>query len=172
LNMSDELNIDWGGDGQLQVLTFDMHGETFAIEASLVREILDRIPETDVPGSDPLFGSVINFRGRVIPLADLHLAFELTRADITDDSRVIVIEFEMEGESCLVGLKADKVNEVTTLERESSEAAPRIGMRWRQDFIRCLTKRNNDYIVVPDLEHIFAERSRTGKPAAVSFTQH
>jgi len=171
--MSDEQNIDWGTDNQLQVVTFDMQGETFAIEASLVREILDRIPETAVPGSAPLVGGVINFRGRVIPLADLHLAFSLSLGSATDDSRVIVIQFDMEGEACLVGLKADKVHEVTTLERASTEAAPRIGMRWRQDFIRCLAKRGGDFIVVPDLERIFASCGTTERSAAaVSFTQH
>jgi purine-binding chemotaxis protein CheW len=168
--MSDEQNIDWGTDDQLQVVTFDMQGETFAIEASLVREILDRIPETAVPGSASLVGGVINFRGRVIPLADLHLAFSLELGRVTDDSRVIVIEFEMEGEACLVGLKADKVHEVTTLEHTSTEAAPRIGMRWRQDFIRCLAKRDGDFIVVPDLARIFASCGR--QAAAVSYTQH
>lgn len=147
--------ISWDDGGYLEVLTFDMQGETFAIEASLVREILDRIPETPVPGSAPMVASVVNFRGKVIPIADLHLAFDLTGADSTVDSRIIVIEFDMDGEDCLIGLKADKVHEVTTLVHASTEAAPRVGMRWRQDFIRCLAKRGGDFIVVPDLERIF-----------------
>ena len=32
----------------LQVLTFDLHGETFALEAGLVREVLDLLPETGI----------------------------------------------------------------------------------------------------------------------------
>ena len=166
--MKDEQNIDWGSANQLEVLTFDMQGETFAIEATLVREILDHIPETPVPGSAPMVSGVVNFRGKVIPIADLHLPFGLTSSGNTRDCRVIVIEFEMEGESCLVGLKADKVHEVTTLERASTEAAPRIGMRWRQDFIRCLAKRAGDFIVVPDLERIFTVGRRSKKPVAAA----
>jgi purine-binding chemotaxis protein CheW len=146
----------WDENGAMQVLTFDMHGETFAIEAGLVREILDRIPETAVPGASEMVGSLINFRGRVIPLADLHMAFDFDRAGITADSRIIVIEIGMDGEATLIGLKADKVHEVTVLERAASEAAPRVGMRWRQEFIRCLAKRGGDFIVVPELEKIFA----------------
>lgn len=171
--MSKEQNIDWSADGQLQVLTFDMHGETFAIEATLVREILDHIPETVVPGSARLVGSVVNFRGRVIPLADLHLSFGFEPQEGTVDSRIVVIELDVDGEAVLVGLKADKVNEVTDLELTSTEAAPRVGMRWRQDFIRCLAKRGSDFIVVPDLERIFDIGSRAEKPSpSAVFTQH
>ena len=60
----------WTDDGELEVLTFGLGGETFALEAVLVREILDLMPETQVPGADRLAASVINFRGRIIPLAD------------------------------------------------------------------------------------------------------
>ena len=122
--MNDEYDIHWDGNGQVEVLTFDMQGETFAFEASLVREILDPLPETTVPGSTPLVGSVVNFRGRVIPLADLRLAFDIAGCEATLDSRIIVIEFEFEGETCLIGIKADKVHEVTTLDRAATEAAP------------------------------------------------
>jgi purine-binding chemotaxis protein CheW len=171
--MSKEQNIEWDADGQLEVLTFDMHGETFAIEATLVREILDRIPETVVPGSAHLVGGVINFRGRVIPLADLHMSFGFALQEGTLDSRIVVIEFDMDGEAILVGLKADKVNEVTVLELASTEGAPRVGMRWRQDFIRCLAKRGSDFIVVPDLERIFTVGIRAEVPASTAvFTQH
>jgi purine-binding chemotaxis protein CheW len=163
----------WDRNDHMQVLTFDMNGETFAIEANLVREILDRIPETPVPGSSSMVSWVVNFRGRVIPLADLHKAFGFDKAQETLDSRVIVIEMELDGEATLVGLKADKVHEVTVLEKAATEAAPRVGMRWRQDFIRCLAKRDGDFIVVPELAHVFAVGSNADKPSnAIAFTQH
>jgi purine-binding chemotaxis protein CheW len=154
--MNEEADISWDTDGQLKVLTFNLSGETFALEANFVCEILDLLPETMVPGSASIAGSVINFRGSVIPVADLHLAFDLDRQTSTLDSRFIVIELECGEETCLIGLKADKVHEVTTLDRSATEAAPRIGTRWRQDFIRCLAKRSGDFIVVPNLPRIFA----------------
>ncbi len=171
--MSEEQTGGWDQNDHLQVLTFDMQGETFAIEAGLVREILDHIPETPVPGAPNMVGGVVNFRGRVIPLADLHMAFGFAPAKESLDSRVVVIEFALDGESTLVGLKADKVNEVTILEKASTESAPRVGMRWRQDFIRCLAKRDGDFIVVPDLERVFEVGSKGDKAAGLNaFTQH
>jgi purine-binding chemotaxis protein CheW len=158
--------------GLLQVLTFDMQGETFAIEANMVREIVDHMPETSVPTAPAMVSGLANFRGRVIPLADLHHEFGFAAAGSTLDSRVIVIELVLDGEATLVGLKADKVHEVTLLELASTEAPPRVGMRWRPDFIRCIAKRAGDFIIVPDLERIFATCSGTDAPAVQSFTQH
>ena len=153
----------------MQVLTFDLDGETFALEAGLVREVLDLLPETGVPGAAPFVGAVINFRGRVIPLADLRLAFGLTRSEATIHSRIVVIEYDLDDEPTLIGLRADKVHEVTSIEAADTEEAPRVGLRWRADFIKCLARRDGDLIVVPDLGQIFAhDGAATG--AVLPFT--
>ncbi|ENZ83239.1 MULTISPECIES: chemotaxis protein CheW [Caulobacter] len=145
----------------IEALTFDLHGETFALEAGLVREVLDLLPETAVPGAPPFVGAVINFRGRVIPLVDLRVAFELDAPPPTIDSRIVVIEHPLDGEPTLIGLRADKVHEVTAIDRAVTEDAPRVGLKWRADFIRFLARRNGDVIVIPDLEQIFAARGQT-----------
>jgi purine-binding chemotaxis protein CheW len=148
----------WHYPEQVEVLTFDLNGETFALEAVMVQEILDLLPETMVPGSQPFVASVINFRGKVIPLADLRLAFGMEATESTSDSRIIVIALDLQGEPTLVGLRTDKVNEVTTLARTSSEAPPRVGMRWRPDYIRCLVKSGGEFIILPNLQAIFSVR--------------
>jgi purine-binding chemotaxis protein CheW len=153
--------------GDLEVLTFDLSGEIFALEAVLVREVLDQCPETQVPGASGFVDAVINFRGRIVPLADLRMAFGLTQATTSLDSRVIVIEFEIEGEALLVGLRADRVFEVTTIAHAVTEAAPRLGTRWPPDFFRCLAKRHDDIIVLPDLGKIFAARGEANAGALV-----
>lgn len=145
----------------IEALTFDLQGETFALEASLVREVLDLLPETQVPGAPPFVGAVINFRGRIIPLVDLRVAFEMERGEPTIDTRIVVIEHPLDGEPTLIGLRADKVHEVTAITHETTEEAPRIGLRWRADFIRRLARRDGDLIVIPDLDQIFAARGQT-----------
>ena len=148
----------WSYAEEVEVLTFDLNGETFALEAAIVQEILDLLPETAVPGSQPFVASVINFRGKVIPLADLRLAFGMEAAEATIDSRFIVIEIDLQGEPTLVGLRTDKVNEVTTLAKTASEAPPSVGMRWRADYINCLVKRGGEFIILPNLQAIFSTR--------------
>lgn len=166
--MASDTQTETGG---LEVMTFDLNGETFALEASLVREVLDLVPETNVPGSPAFVASVVNFRGRVIPLADLRLAFDLKIEPTTRDSRIVVIEFDVDGEPTMLGLRADKVHEVTTIEPGSMLEIPRVGLRWREDFIRTLARRDGDLIVVPDLHVIFRQQQDIAQPA-VSATRH
>jgi hypothetical protein len=85
----------WNSDGELEVLTFDLHGETFALEATMVRKFSTCCRRPMVPGAMAFVGSVINFRGKVIPLADLRLAFGMEAAETTIDSRIIVIELDL-----------------------------------------------------------------------------
>ncbi|HTJ01229.1 MAG TPA: chemotaxis protein CheW [Methylovirgula sp.] len=138
-----------------QVLMLGLAGEVFAIEAQQVREILDPIPVTRVPGAKGYVSSILNVRGKVIPLADLRLRFGMPPAPITSDSRFIVIEIEVAGEPTTVGIVADKVYEVTELDTTSLQKAPPIGMHWQPEFVSGIGKWKDDFIVVPNLEHIF-----------------
>lgn len=132
----------------LEVVTFDLAGEVFAIEALLVREILDLVPVTEVPNSLPWVGGLINVRGKVVPLADLRLIFGQERTPYTLDTRIIVIEIDIDGDPTYVGMIADKVHEVTVIEAADMTETPRIGLKWDSDLIRCIGKYQNDFIVV------------------------
>jgi purine-binding chemotaxis protein CheW len=134
--------------GSHQVLMLGLAGETFALDARLVREILDPVPVTKVPGAKSYVASVLNVRGKIIPLADLRIRFGMDPAEVSSDTRFIVIETEIGGEPTTVGIVADKVHEVTELDHASLQPAPPIGMRWKPEFIAAIGKWN-------DLERIF-----------------
>jgi purine-binding chemotaxis protein CheW len=53
------------------------------------------------------------------------------------------------------------VHEVTAIAQNVTEAAPRLGLSWRQDFVRRLARRGGDLIVIPDLDQIFAARGQS-----------
>jgi purine-binding chemotaxis protein CheW len=156
---------------QTEMLTFELQGEAFALEADIVREILDLTPETQVPGAAAFVPAVINFRGKVVPVADLRLAFGLAAGEATLDSRIVVIELPIDGDPTLVGLRADKVHEVARVDLCEAEAPPAIGLRWRQDFVRRLARRGNDPLIVPDLDCIFAARGAP-EPVVTAFRQN
>ena len=101
-----------GKVADLEVLTFDLAREIFALEAILVREVLDKSPETQVPGAPAFVDAVLNFRGRIIPLADLRLA-EIAgeqrvdlrqRADIGQPLDAFVDRRRLEGASLPAGI--------------------------------------------------------------------
>lgn len=159
---------EWTMDRPLEVLTMDLQGQTFALEATQVREILDLVPVTEVPGSEPFVNGLINVRGKVVPVADLRLKFGMEQAPDTIDTRIVVMEIEIDRIPTIVGIRADKVHEVTELAPSALADVPRVGMRWRPDYIRFIGKRGNDFIVIPDIARILT--SGSAEPANENLT--
>jgi purine-binding chemotaxis protein CheW len=142
------------GATPLQVLTLSLHSETFALDALKVREILDPVPVTEVPGAPHFLNGLINVRGKVVPLLDLCGKLGMPPSSQSIDTRIIVVEVPIGGLSTIVGLRADKVYEMTELAAEALEDAPHIGMRVQSSFVRCIGKRSGEFLVVLDLEAI------------------
>jgi len=142
-------------NGSFEALTFSLGGEVFAIDAQVVREILDPIPVTEVPGAGNFVGGLINVRGRVVPLADIKVKFGMETTEATLDTRFVVVEIDVAGEPTTVGLLADKVHEVTEIGGGSIEDTPEIGMKWRAELIRGIGKRGSEFIIIPNIERIF-----------------
>jgi purine-binding chemotaxis protein CheW len=139
-----------------QVLMIGVGGEIFALDAGCVREIIDPVPTTRVAGARAHLPCVINVRGNVIPLADLRVRFGMPRQEATGDTRIVVLDIEMDGDPVTVGMIADKVHEVTEIARAQTQPTPRVGMNWRPEFIRYITKWKDEFVIVPDLDRILS----------------
>jgi purine-binding chemotaxis protein CheW len=151
----------------MKALTIRLQDELFAVEAGSVREILDLVPITEVPNASPFVGGLINVRGRVVPLADLRVMFDMDRPAPDADTRIVVIEIALGGEPAIVGILADKVHDVTDIEAAAIQEAPRVGMRWRPEFVKGIGKRNGQFIIIPDMAKIFdTQGARTASTPA------
>jgi purine-binding chemotaxis protein CheW len=143
----------------LHVLTLGLGGDVFAVETATVHEVLDLVPLTEVPGAAAHLRGLINVRGRVVPVVDLKTRFGMGRTEDTQDTRIIVIEAPLRGTVATVGLLADHVFEVAELPAASLDNVPRLGMTWPSEFIRALAKREDDVVVVMDVERLFDGRT-------------
>jgi len=140
--------------GAMQVVMIGLGEEKFALDAGLVREIIDPVPVTKVAGARAFVPSVINVRGNVIPLADLRIRFGMPQLDNSADTRIVVIELELDGEPVLVGVTADKVYEVTEISQTDVQQTPRVGMHWKPEYIRFIAKWREEFVIVPNMERI------------------
>jgi len=150
------MNAFNGGSDSTEILTFGLAGQAFALEATIVSEILDVVPITTVPNAPLHAPGLINVRGKVVPLVDLRVRLGMPRQDNSIDTRIVVIEIILDGEPTIVGLLADKVYEVTEINPDSIEPTPRVGMKWRPEFIRGIGRRGNDFLVVLDIDRVFS----------------
>ncbi|MBF0516478.1 MAG: chemotaxis protein CheW [Nitrospirae bacterium] len=138
-----------------QYLTFKLEEEVFALDISKVREVLEFSTVTKVPRTPEFMRGVINLRGSVVPVVDLRLKFGMTRTEKTVNTCVIIVEVSFEQESMVLGALADSVQEVIELEPEKIEPAPAIGMQLRTDFIKGMGKRDEEFIIILDIDKIF-----------------
>jgi len=139
-----------------QYLTFKLDEEVFAIDVAQVREVLDLTPITKVPRSPEFMRGVINVRGSVVPVVDLRLKFGMSETETTLDTRIVVMEVSLDSEITILGAIADSVHEVLELDPEHIERAPRIGSRWRTEFIKGIGKRDEQFIIILDIDRIFS----------------
>lgn len=137
-------------------LILDLAGEAFAIPAHEVREILEMVPVTRVPGAPACLDGIINVRGRIVPLADLRVLFAMPCAAAGVDTRIVVVELALDGEPVSVGLLADAVRDVARIDPASVEPPPRVGMRWPAEFVAGIARRNGRFTVLPCLPRILS----------------
>ena len=139
-----------------QYLTFKLADEVFAVDVAKVREILDYTPATKVPGTPEFMRGVINVRGNVVPVVDMRLKFGLSATEKTVDTCIVVMEITVEEDKAILGAMADSVQEVFELEASQIEPPPRIGTRWRTEFIKGIGKRNDELIIILDIDRVFS----------------
>lgn len=140
----------------IQLLTFRLGDELFAVHVSQVREVLDYSTITKVPGAPPFMRGVINVRGSVVPVMDLGLKFNLGKIEKSITTRIVVIELEIEGEMLVIGALADSVNEVCELEPTNIEKPPKFGSRWQSELIKGIGKQGEQFIIILDINKVFS----------------
>jgi purine-binding chemotaxis protein CheW len=139
-----------------QYLTFKLADETFTVDVAKVREILDYTPATKVPGTPEFMRGVINVRGNVVPVVDMRLKFGLSATEKTVDTCIVVMEIRVDEDTTILGALVDSVQEVFELEASQIEPPPRIGTRWRTEFIKGIGKRNDELIIILDIDKVFS----------------
>jgi purine-binding chemotaxis protein CheW len=139
-----------------QYLTFKLGNEIFATEVAKVREVLDLTTITEIPKTPDFMAGVINLRGSVVPVVDLRLCFDMSKTVSTRNTCIVVVEVLLENESTVIGALADSVEEVIDLEPDQIQPAPRIGTQIRTDFIKGMGKRDDQFIMILDIDRVFS----------------
>lgn len=139
-----------------QYITFKLGLEVFAINVTQVREVLDLSLITKVPTAPRYMRGVVNVRGTAIPVVDLRLKFGLPSVADGVNSRIIVLELNVNGEEAVLGGLADSVHEVIELESSQITPPPTIASRWRSEFIQGMGRRGDEFIIILDINAVFS----------------
>jgi purine-binding chemotaxis protein CheW len=104
----------------VQLCTFRVSGEDFAVDIMRVREIIQPAPLTPVPEAPGHIAGVLRLRGEVVPVVDLHRRLGLPPGAPSRRARYLVVKVA----GRLLGLMVDEVCEVLRLDRGELRPAP------------------------------------------------
>ncbi|KZE08555.1 MULTISPECIES: chemotaxis protein CheW [Sphingomonas] len=140
----------------MQVVTFGLGEEVFAVPVTMVREILDYRPAFRVPNGPAWMLGITDVRGQGVPMIDLRMRLGLSAVEPTLATRVLIVDVILADRMLSLGLVVDRVIAVATFERERLEAAPDIGLRWRSDYIAGVVREADGFVVIIDAAQVFS----------------
>jgi len=143
-------------EGETQLVVFKLEHEEFACNINDVREVLKMVRVTPLPRSLDFVEGVINLRGEVIPVIDLRKRFGLQEIEITDDSRIIIVEVEER----MVGLIVDSVSEVNRLANEQIQDAPDQVAGQQTKLIMGVGKIDERLLIILNLDRILSSEEQ------------
>lgn len=134
----------------LQLVSFMIGNEEYAVDILFVQEINRMMQITAVPNAPGYVDGVINLRGRVIPVIDLRYKLGLAKKEHDKNTRIIVVEVK----SKTVGFIVDAVKEVIRIPENITEAPPEIIAGSNSEFIKSVGKLEDRLLILIDLEKI------------------
>ena len=139
-----------------QYLTFHLGSDTFAIDVTNAKEILDYANLTQIPQTPDYMLGVINLRGSVVPVVDMRLKFGLPAIETTKDSCFIVVEIEIDEDLITVGALVDSVSEVVEIRSDQVEPPPRLGTKLNNSFIQGMGNLGENFVIILDINKVFS----------------
>ena len=138
-------------------MTFKLAEEIYGLEILKVRELIGFMQITRVPKAPEWFRGVLNLRGKVIPVVDLRLKFDMPRIEPTDQTVIIVVQCSLGDRSYTMGILVDQVLEVLSIEGSQIEPPPSFGGAVDAEFITGVGKTENRVIFLIDIGKVLSE---------------
>ena len=120
-----------------------------------IQEIIRTVEITIVPRSENYVLGVMNLRGKVIPVIDLRIRFNLDKVDFDKSTRIIVVRFEKEN----IGFVVDEVTQVIRISKSMVEPTPPLVGVVGQEYILGICKYKERLIILLDIDRVVGEDS-------------
>ena len=140
-------------DEVLQWVTFQLDRETYGINVMQVQEVLRYTELAPVPGAPDYVLGIINLRGNVVTVIDTRSRFGLQPAEVSDNSRIVIIEAEKQ----VIGIMVDSVAEVVYLRSSEIDVAPSVGTEESAKFIQGVSNRDGELLILVDLNKLLSD---------------
>ena len=150
-------------NGQMQLVTFSLNNEEFALDIFRVREINKMIKITVIPNAAGYVEGIINLRGTVIPVINLNEKLNMTYQNKLDASEIIVVEIKNQ----LVGLIVDNVNQVIRISSDDISETPEAAVNLNFDINYSVVNLDDRLIILLNIDSLLSRSELSDLQQAV-----
>ena len=137
-----------------QMIIFDIGNEKFGIKITRIDEIIRMKEITELPDSSEYFAGIVNRRGDIVSVVDLRKRFGLDEITETDNTRIIVIDFQGND----VGLIVDGVSEVLHIDEADIDDPPQSMVGIKDDYLQGIVKVDEDIVIILELDNLLKSK--------------
>lgn len=136
-----------------EYVIFKLDKEEYGVDIMNVIEIIEYSQCTEVPNSPDFIEGLLNYRGQVVPIINLHRKFDLKPAEITSNTRIIIFNFNQRQ----IGILVEDASQVISINEKDIEDAPPIILDSDEMFISGIGKVDNKMIIILDLHNLLTK---------------
>ncbi len=156
-DQSTELSTATDHERSESYVVLQLGAESYALEVTRVREVLDVAALTRVPGGMRSLLGLYNLRGHVVPVWNLRIPFHLNEDALQARApSVLMVEPDAAQPSRVAGLLVDRVSDVLDFAPGDIQPAPTLGLGGGSRFVRGLIRHQERFLLILDLDRVFS----------------
>ncbi len=142
-------------DSRIQLVTFKLGNETYGIDIMDVKEIVSASEIRTIPGAPSYVAGIMNLRGIIIPIIDLHSRFQLEKPNLSEDEELLSGYIIINIDGFKIGIVIDKVSKVLNVDISDVQEPPQMMSGIGSEYIRGVIHVEEEYLVFLDIRRIF-----------------
>lgn len=135
-----------------QLISFAIGDDQYGVDIMAVREIKGWTAITSLPKQPEYVRGVLNLRGVIVPIVDLRCRFGQGLTEATPLHIVIIVQIAAKP----VGLLADRVLDIVSLDATQIKPVPRVAQAQRLNFLCGLATTEGAMIALIDLPNLLS----------------
>ena len=144
------------GDVQYQMVTFHLGEELYGVNIMDVKEIVRLQNVRVIPNAPYYVEGIINLRGEIIPIIDLHKRFKIqavskSTEDIEMDGGFIILNID----GSKIGIIIDKVERVVSVKAEDVKDPPQMLSGIGNEYIEGVVREETGYLIMLNTRKLF-----------------
>ena len=140
---------------QFQVVTFQLGQETYGVDIMDVKRIVGLREVREIPNAPPYVEGILNLRGVVTPIINLHKRFMFKNVELSDDDSLLSGFIIIEINKMILGIMIDKILRVVTIDPVHIQPPPKMISGIGVEYIQGVVNEEGNYVIILDIQKLF-----------------